>query len=107
MFWSYWKLMAAAQETAAASWITINERLWRFAQGDSNAGKEAMRMVSEKQAAFLESNMAWQEHMARMAMSNPPPEAVARMMTQAAHDALKPYRSKSRANAKRLTKKRG
>lgn len=104
MFWSYWKLAVAAQETAIASWVTINQRMWRFASGDMSSGNEALRMVAEKQSAFLEANYVWQQQMARMAMSNPPPEAIARMMTKATHEALKPYRAKSRANARRLSR---
>ena len=105
MFWPYVKLALAAQETAVASMITINQRLWRFSSGDASASFEAMTMIIEKQAAFNEAALAFNIHTAKLFRPGLTPQAANKIMTNALAGAIKPYQRKSSANARRLTGK--
>lgn len=100
--WAVWKLAVVSQETAYASWLTINERMWRFATGHKSSGTESWRMVTEKQMAFAQASWAWQRHMLRHWQPWSAPHEIASAMTGATSAALRPYRNKSRANARRL-----
>ena len=91
LFWHSWQTAVAAQTTIAL-------RLWSLstpAERDSAWGRaEMVRMVSEKQAAGIASAFAMQQAMLRAAAT---PAVLAA--------ALRPYRQKTRANAKRLTRR--
>lgn len=105
MFWPLYKLAVATNETALASWITINQRLYGFAMGHPGSGSEAIKMVAEKQAALFEATMAMQSQSLKLVSPIMSPMALGSFMTTASHAMLKPYRTKSRANAKRLSRK--
>jgi len=99
-----WKLAVAAQETACASWLTINQRMWRLATGHKSTASETWRMVSEKQTAFVQANWALQQQILRHWQRWPAPLEFVDVMTDAATAALRPYRTRSRANARRLAR---
>jgi len=93
-WWDAWQTGIAAQTTIAL-------RLWAFALpggADSAWGRaEAIRMVSEKQAAAIEAAFAVQRAMLRTAAT---PAALPVLAA-----GLRPYRQKTRANAKRLARR--
>jgi hypothetical protein len=90
--WSAW-------QTAVASQTTIVLRLWSMAlpaERESAWGQaELARMVMEKQTAFIHATFAMQRVMLRKPFST---DAVPVLSA-----GLRPYRAKTRANAKRLT----
>jgi hypothetical protein len=93
LWWDAWQTAIAAQTTIAL-------RLWSLAtpgERDSAWGQaEMVRMVAEKQAAFMEAGFAMQRAMLRSASTATIPVLTA---------GLRPYRTKTQANAKRLTRR--
>ena len=94
LWWDAWQTTFAAQTTIAL-------RLWSLAtpaERDSAWGQaEVTRMVAEKQAAFVDATFAMQRAMLRSSAA----AAAIPVLTAG----LRPYRTKTQANAKRLARR--
>ena len=94
LWWDAW-------QTAIASQTTIALRLWSLATpgeyGSARGQAEMTRMVAEKQAAFVDATFAMQRALLRSSATT------AAIPVLAA--GLRPYLTKTQANAKRLARR--
>lgn len=94
LWWDAWQTAIAAQTTIAL-------RVWSLATpgeyGSARGQAEMVRMVAEKQAAFVDATFAMQRAMLRSSVTT----AAIPVLTAG----LRPYRTKTRANAKRLSRR--
>ena len=91
LWWEAWQTAIAAQTTIALRlWSLATPGEYQSARGQA----EMVRMVAEKQAAFVDAAFAMQRAMLRSTVTT----AAIPVLTAG----LRPYRTKTKANAKRL-----
>jgi len=107
-------LVAKMMTMQADAGLTIAMRmpiLLKGALGDAHGQREASKAVAEKFSAVMESSFAVGQATAmfwwNMALNPLTPNGLGEAATQAAHDSLEPFSKRMRANASRLSGRRG
>jgi hypothetical protein len=103
--------MLAMQADAALTIAMRMPLLCKGAFGDAKGQREASKAVIEKAAAMVESSVAIGQAATlfwwSMALNPLTPSGLNEAAAKAAHSTLEPFSRRTRANASRLTRRRG